>query len=187
MTFSSLPVSLIKKLMDKSKGFECDESTKAEFSSFLKAVFSAATCLVIETPEDPQSPMDMYLTARTQHSAYTYAFELKERDWRFPSDKYGRKGQNEGWVLEDRKIKNFEEARSRGYKCVYVNFYPDGVLRLWNLDSAPEGALERRGGSRTYHLHTVDDEGGTYTKAKVELFNDWAKDFDRYTFKPIGR
>lgn len=172
--------------MDKSKGFECDGSTKDEFSSFLKAAFSAATCLVIDTPMDPQSPMDLYLTAKTDYSAYTYAFELKERQYPYTSDKYGKAGQKGGWILEDWKIENFKAAHSQGYKCIYVNLYPDGVIRLWNLDEAPDGVLEWRGGERGYHRHTVDDEGGTYSKAKVELFNDWAKDFDRQTFKRLG-
>ena len=171
--------------MDKSKGFECDESTKAEFSNFIKAVFSACTCLVIQTPADPQSPIDMYLTASTESGSFTYAFELKERQYPYLSDRYGCEGQDDGWVLEDWKIKNFKDAEAAGYQAVYVNFYPDDIIRIWNLSKAPEGALERRGGNRTYHRHTVDDEGGTYSKAKVELFNDWAKDFRRDTYEPV--
>lgn len=170
--------------MDKSKGFRCDESTKAEFSSFIKAVFSACTCLVIDTPMDEQSPMDLYLTAKTDYSAYTYAFELKERDGRYPSDRYGIAGKG-GWIVEDHKIQNFKEAEAQGYNACYVNFYPDNVIRIWNISKAPEGVMEHRGEVRKYNAHTVDDEGGTYRKAKVEIFNYWAKDYRRDTYEPL--
>lgn len=171
--------------MDKSKGFSCDESTKAEMAAFIKAVLTGCTCLVIDNPQDEQSPMDLYLTAHTSHSAYTYAFELKERQYPYLSDKYGGKGQ-EGWVLEDVKISNFKKAVSNGYAVCYVNLYPDNVIRIWNLCKAPEGALDYRGGEKEYKAHTVDDEGGKYKKSKVEIFNDWAKDYRRDTYEPIN-
>ncbi len=171
--------------MDKSKGFRCDEHTKVEYSNFIKAKFRGWN-LVIQTPYDERSPFDMYLTAYTDYTAYTYAFELKERDWRYPSDKYGTQGNRGGWILEDHKIENFHKAEAAGYQVIYVNLYPDNVIRNWNITKAPEGALEHRGGVRTYNLHTVDDEGGKYNKAKVEIFNDWAKDYDRETYERLN-
>lgn len=56
--------------------------------------------------------------------------ELKERWGKYHSNYYGKEGDKEGWMLE---IDKKEQVLNKDGIAQYVNLYPDGVIRIWNL------------------------------------------------------
>lgn len=156
------------------KDFECDRQTKEEFVALVKRLFKDYS-LTIDVPEDPMSHIDVYFTAYTDSFKATYACELKER-WDYDSTSYGADWQ-EGWVIEDLKKAELEKAASEGYKPIYVNFYRDGVVRIWNLCKVKDFGST---GCKQWKAHTVDNKGGTYRKSKLTVFNRDAKEYERW-------
>ena len=155
--------------------FSCDWETKQEFVSLIKVLFKDFN-LTIDIPYDPYSPVDVYFTAYTDTRTVTYACELKER-WDYDSTSYGADGQ-QGWVIEDWKKEVLEEKKAEGYNPIYVNLYKDGIIRIWNLNDVKDFGTT---GVKNWRRHTVDDEGGTYRKSKLTLFNRDAKEYERWS------
>lgn len=159
---------------DSDERFQCDWDTKQEFLELIKRLFKGYD-LNVDIPYDPHSTIDVYFTAYTDTVEAAYACELKDR-WDYDSTDYGADGQ-EGWVIEDFKKKVLEEKKEEGYNPIYVNFYRDGVVRIWNLNRVKDFGTT---GDKEWKRHTVDNEGGTYRKSKLTVFNKDAKEYDRW-------
>lgn len=150
--------------------FNVDKDSKELFVKIMDTLFWRT---ITDIPEDTVSPIDIFMTGLTSTGkSKPYAIELKDR-WKYLSTAYGTSASTEGVVIEDLKIDNLELTRNSGYTPIYACFFKDDVLALWDLDRLPDGWKDRRDSAKTFHLHTVDDEGGTYKKAKVGL---WLKD-----------
>lgn len=158
--------------------FRCDTKSKDDFVRLLNRIFKN---IIIDVPEEETSRIDIYASAITEDRiSKTYAFELKERWGDYTSDRYGKDGDKEGWVYEVGKNTALSQAAEQGYTPMYVNLYPDGVIRVWDMSKYPEEEMVI-GEERTYRKHTVDDNGGTYRERKIMLWNRYAKDFERYS------
>lgn len=158
--------------------FECDRQSKRQFVRLLKDLFKN---IEIDVPCDPQSHIDIFATALTSSGKVikTYAFELKERWGRYVSDLYGKDNDSEGWIYERGKDNSlFNAYELSGYTPMYVNLYPDSVIRIWDMSKYPEEYIES--GEKTYHRHTVDNEGGTYKEKKYTLMNRYGKEYRGY-------
>ena len=158
--------------------FKCDRKSKELFCSIMEDKFYR---VITDIPEDEYSSNDIYMTGLTSTGKIkTYAIELKDRKGNeaegirgYKSTDYGTSARTEGHIIEDRKVRNLEEATNSGYTPIYAMFFDDDVLAVWDLSRMPDGWQDRRDSEKTYHLHTVDNEGGTYRKAKIGM---WFKD-----------
>lgn len=150
--------------------FNIDRGSKELFKQIMDGLFWRT---ITDVPEETTYPIDIFMTGLTSNGkSKAYAVELKER-WKYLSTDYGTSASTEGWIIEDRKVSNLEETENSGYTPIYACFFKDGVLAVWDLSKLPEGWRDRRDGVKTFHLHTVGDEGGTYRKSKTGL---WFKD-----------
>lgn len=74
------------------------------------------------------SPSDLVMFFNDQ----PYIIELKERWGKYTSDRYGEEGDEEGWMLN---IEKHQSLTTQKWAIpLYVNLYPDNVVRLWNLN-----------------------------------------------------
>ena len=150
--------------------FACDGDSKELFSEIMEGLFWR---VITDVPEDITNPIDIYMTGLTANGRVKpYAVELKDR-WNYDSTSYGTSASTEGWIIENHKVRNLEDSTNSGYTPIYACFFKDGVLAIWDLSKLPKGWKDRRDSEKVFHLHTVDDEGGTYRKAKIGL---WYKD-----------
>lgn len=153
-----------------SKYFLKDKASKDLFVSVISELFaSKGKEIKFDIPSNPESLIDIFATAGTR----TYAFELKGRRGRYVSDYYGCEG-CEGWVLEDKKFNELMDAFNlSGYTPYYVNVYPDGVIRMWDV----RNVRNDRGKSKVWTRYTDAPSDERYEKSKIELFNKDGKEF----------
>lgn len=176
-TLTDIGLYLIEREINMGN-FECDKPSKRQFESLLKDIFNN---IKIDTPKNPKSRLDIFATAYTNDDRVlkTYAFELKERRDKYVSDYYGKDGDREGWIYErDKDNELFAAYENSGYTPIYVNLYPDGVIRIWDMSKYPEEYV--LASEKTYSRHTVDDEGGRYKECKYTLMNRYGKEYRGY-------
>lgn len=127
-------------------GFSCDRQSKYDFSastvSYLSRLYPNKDISVVfkefkddgtlvdfdsnESSTVSSSDLVMYFNNQP------YIIELKERWGKYTSDCYGKDGDKEGWMLN---IEKQQSLTSQNWAIpLYVNLYPDGVVRLWNLN-----------------------------------------------------
>lgn len=127
-------------------GFSCDKQSKYDFTastvSFLSQWAGDKKIEIVFKEQDkdgclvPFDSVDSYDKSRTDlimyFNGYPYVIELKERWGKYTSDFYGKEGDNEGWMLNIDKVTELEKVNNA--IPLYVNLYPDGVVRIWNLN-----------------------------------------------------
>lgn len=94
-----------------------------------------------------------------------YMVELKERWGKYHSTFYGKENDNEGWVLEKKKKEALFKAKEKGYIPLYVNIYPDGKVRIWNLNKIKLSDTKQKTAPKT----TVVDSG----KIEKDIYELW--------------
>ncbi len=85
--------------------------------------------------ENEQDHIDIFIVLKSDTETIKIANELKERWGIYVSDFYGKDGQDKGWVLNIPKNYWLLEMAKDGWIPWYSNIYPDGVLRIWNLNN----------------------------------------------------
>ena len=60
-----------------------------------------------------------------------YVIEIKERWGKYTSDYYGKESDEEGWMLNIDKV---DKLKAIDAIPLYINLFPDGVVRIWNLN-----------------------------------------------------
>lgn len=141
--------------MEYNKKFECDKESKEQFINSTTAFwrqeapqfelkwYGVNTTLNEDNEivdytltslgkEDSTSRLDLAMVASSQGIEIPYIFELKERSWKYPSDKYGNEGQ-EGWMYNMEKDSVLRLAKEKNFVPIYVNLYPDNLIRIWNI------------------------------------------------------
>jgi hypothetical protein len=141
--------------MDFKKKFECDKESKEQFINSTNAYwaqqapqfelkwYGVNTTLSEDNEivdytltdlgkEDSTSRLDLAMVASFNGVDIPYIFELKERSWRYPSDRYGNEGQ-EGWMYNMEKDSVLRLAKEKNFIPIYVNLYPDNLIRVWNI------------------------------------------------------
>lgn len=182
--------------MDKRKGFTCDETSKKEFINATTKYWEENApqfslqwygvnnnegttdfTLVQLGKESDESRLDLGMTASYEGITITYIFELKERN--YTSEEYGAKPNGEGWFFNIEKSDVLKKAASKGFVPIYVNLYPDDIIRIWNINKVTR---ERNGVFETitkpinkYYVkesekilqnryHLMNNEGVTYKR-----------------------
>lgn len=79
---------------------------------------------------DDKCRTDLVMFYSTSTTDARYEIELKERWNQYTSDYYGKEGDKEGWMLNIDKV---EELNKKEGIPLYVNLYPNGAIRVWNL------------------------------------------------------
>ena len=131
-------------------GYKCDRQSKYDFTAstvnFIQdwAGTKNVTIRFMEfdkngnlvefdaTNSDSQSRTDLIML----YNGVKYVIELKERWGKYASDYYGKDDDEEGWMLNIDKVtelKKIDDAIP-----LYVNLFPDGMVRVWNLNKITE-------------------------------------------------
>ena len=89
---------------------EADKYGQSRILPTIKALFSGCT-LNIERHFDDKNPIDIYVTATTKSGKEVwYAIECKDR--KMSHTKY----KDEGYIIEDHKMKELMKAANKGYR-----------------------------------------------------------------------
>ena len=161
-------------------GFSCDRQSKYDFTAstvaFLSEWAKNKDLLIVFKEEDKNGALvdfDSEISndkCRTDLvmflNGYPYIIELKERWGKYNSTYYGKEGDKEGWMLN---IDKYNVLKSKKDAIpLYVNLYPDGQVRIWNINKIDE-------------LNTITKNIGTYTvmdseKKEQDRYEVWNKD-----------
>lgn len=128
-------------------GFKCDRQSKYDFTATtvnylskinkpLKVIFKEfdkkGNIVDFDSPDSyEQSPIDLKMYMEIDGKNIEYNVELKERWNKYNSNYYGKENDSEGWVLNIDKVQAFNKLNGIP---LYVNLYPDKIVRIWNLD-----------------------------------------------------
>lgn len=161
-------------------GYNCDRQSKYDFTastvSYLCAAYGDKVKSVIFKEFDDHNNLvefDSKYSSTTSRSDLVmfynnkpYIIELKERWGKYTSDYYGKEGDKEGWMLN---IPKKEELLSQKWAIpLYVNLYPDGVVRLWNLNKINNYNTINHNIANS----TVEDKG----RREQDRYEVWNKD-----------
>ena len=171
-------------------GFSCDRQSKYDYTAstvnYIQNAYSGQDITLIFKEFDNEGNMvdfdsaDSSRTSRTDlimyFNDYCYVIELKERWGKYISDYYGKDGDNEGWMLNIDKV---DELKKINAIPLYVNLYPDGVIRQWNLNKIKEYTTI----TKNIHKTTVI-ESEVKKQDRYEVWNKDSKVFKRIKGKP---
>lgn len=137
----------MEKKFKVKDGFSCDRQSKYDFTastvSYLSKLYPNKELSVVFKEFDKEngalvdfdskqsstvSPSDLVMFFNDQ----PYIIELKERWGNYTSDRYGKDTDEEGWMLNIEKHRTLTIQKTA--IPLYVNLYPDDVVRLWNLN-----------------------------------------------------
>ncbi|MEE1226331.1 MAG: hypothetical protein UHM08_04410 [Bacteroidales bacterium] len=172
-------------------GYECDRQSKYDFTAstvnYLCEVYGEKVKSIIfkefdvhgnqvefdSIYSDSESRSDLVM----YYNNIPYLIELKERWGGYHSNWCGKEGDEEGWFLN---IPKKEQLLNQNWAIpLYVNLYPDNVVRLWNLrqiNDYPEH-------NHTIGIKTVEDKGRKMQK-RNGLWNKDSKVIQRIKGQP---
>jgi hypothetical protein len=159
-------------------GYECDRQSKYDFTastvSYLIENFNPKSIIFKEFDENGNEvDFDSPLSSTVSHTdlvmyynGHPYLIELKERWGKYISTYYGKDGDDEGWFLN---IPKKEELTNQQWATpLYVNLYPDGIVRLWNLRKIDHYNTL----NKVIDNSTVEDKG----KKEQNRYDVWNRD-----------
>ena len=122
----------------------------------------------VEADEQAREDIYVYFRKSPRNSLKLLVFELKERWGIYISTYYGKEGDEEGWILEEKKYDDLlKVAEASGASIYYVNIYPDDIIQIWNLlKHPPMGKI-----TKTTNRYTVEPERGKVTRDRLEVWN----------------
>lgn len=143
--------------------FECDRLAKNDFTAstvqYLERTGHRApvsfyeentygTLVPFGSPDaSPYAHIDVYM----QYGKAWYAIELKERTG-YNSD--NPKIMEEGSYYNYKKDEVLKESMKKGFIPLFVDLYPDGVIRVWNVGSIDISELAVE--TTSFRTYTVD-------------------------------
>ena len=134
----------------------------------LKAVFSGCT-LQIEQHFDDKNPIDIYVTATTKSGKEVlYAIECKNR--KMTHTKY----KDDGYIIEEKKIKSLLAAHKMGYRPIYLNSFTDNYIICWDLSKLDFGECGETGEIEFFKTEVTRGQTGKEKKNKTTLKNSQA-------------
>lgn len=127
-------------------GFSCDRQSKYDFTastvSYISEQYPDKHITIVFKELDKDGNLvdfdsdDVSNTARTDLIMFFndigYNIELKERWGKYHSNYYGKEGDKEGWFVNIEKYNVL--MANKNYIPIFANLFPDGVVRLWNLN-----------------------------------------------------
>lgn len=148
---------------------EADEYGQTKIMPTIQALFSACT-LTVEQHFDDTSSIDIYITATTKsNKEIYYAIECKDR--KMNHTKYGE----EGYIIEDKKVKELMKAAAQGYKPIYLNSFSDDYIIIWNLNNIDFNACGETGMKQFHRTTVMKNNNDLYCKNKITLRNNQAQ------------
>lgn len=171
-------------------GFNCDRPSKYSFTAstvnYLSSTVKDKDITVVFKEFDDNGNLvefdspDASTTSRSDlvmfYNDVPYIVELKERWGRYTSTAYGEEG-SEGWMLNvDKQI---ELTKQNWAIPLYVNLFPDGVIRAWNLNRIGDYTTVTKG----IHKTTVM-ESERITQTRYEVWNKDSKTYKRIEGEP---
>jgi hypothetical protein len=126
-------------------GYECDRQSKYDFTastvSYLCETYGEKVKSIIFKEFDVHGNLiefdSIYSDSKSRsdlvmfYNNTPYLIELKERWGGYHSNWCGKEGDKEGWFLN---IPKKEQLLNQNWAIpLFVNLYPDNVVRLWNL------------------------------------------------------
>lgn len=134
----------------------------------IKALFSGCT-LNIERHFDDKNPIDIYVTATTKSGKEVYyAIECKDR--KMTHTKY----KDDGYIIEDKKIKELMKAANKGYRPLYLNSFNDDYIIIWNLNKLDFTECGETGEIEFFKTEVTRGQTGKEKKNKTTLKNSQA-------------
>lgn len=127
-------------------GFNCDRQSKYDFTAstvnYISELYHGKDITIVFKEIDGDGNLvefdsvDSSSTSRTDLIMFFndigYNIELKERWGKYHSNYYGKEGDKEGWFVNIEKYDVL--MKDKKYIPIFANLYPDGVVRLWNLN-----------------------------------------------------
>lgn len=148
---------------------DADKYGQDKVMNTITTLLSGCT-LQIEQHFNDTNPIDIYITATTKSGKEVwYAIECKDR--KMAHTKY----QDEGYIIENHKIKELMKAANKGYRPLYLNSFNDDYIIIWNLNNIDLNECGETG-EKQFHRTTVKKSNNDlYTKNKITLKNKQAE------------
>ena len=123
--------------------------------------------------------LDIFIRLENGVKVLWCACEIKERWGEYVSDYYGKPGQEEGWFFNPDKDSVLREYGKKGFMPLYINLYPDGKTRIWNLwkvnkrynikNTLTQSNIKKR---------IIDPNSERVLQDRYQLWNDWGVTLD---------
>ena len=148
---------------------EADYFGQKKILPTLKQMFSGCT-LQIDQHFDDKNSVDIYITATTKNNKEVwYAIECKDR--KMTHNKY----KDEGYIIEDWKVKELLNASSKGYRPIYLNSFSDDYIVVWNLNNIDFSKCGETGEKQFHRTTVMKNDFDLYSKNKITLKNSQAE------------
>ena len=145
---------------------EADCYGQTKIMPTLKAMFSGATSLQVEQHFNDTNSIDIYVTATTKnHKEIWYAIECKDR--KMTHTRYAE----DGYIIEDWKVKELLKAHKDGYKPIYLNSFSDNYIICWDLSKIDFSKCGETGEKQFHKTTVMKNDNDLYTKNKITLKN----------------
>lgn len=147
---------------------EADMHGQSRILPTIKALFSGCT-LNIDQHFDDKNPIDIYITATTKsRKEVYYAIECKDRKMSYTKYK------DDGYIIEDKKIKELMKAANKGYRPIYINSFNDDYVICWDLSKLDFGECGETGEIEFFKTEVTRGQSGKEKKNKTTLKNSQA-------------
>lgn len=144
---------------------EADNYGQCKVIPTIKGIFSACT-LTIDQHFDDKNSIDIYITATTKNQKEIYyAIECKDR--KMSHTKYAE----DGYIIEDHKVKELLKASEKGYRPIYLNSFSDDYIVVWNLDKIDFSKCGETGEKQFHRTTVMKNDFDLYSKNKITLKN----------------
>lgn len=147
---------------------DADKYGQSRILPTIKALFSGCT-LQIEQHFDDKNPIDIYITATTKSGKEVY-YAIESKDRKMSHTKY----QYDGYIIEDKKIKELMKAANKGYRPLYLNSFNDDYVIIWNLNNIDFGECGETGEIEFFKTEVTRGQSGKEKKNKTTLKNSQA-------------
>ena len=147
---------------------DADKYGQDKVMNTITTLLSGCT-LNIERHFDDTNPIDVYITATTKSGKEVYyAIECKDR--KMAHTKY----QDEGYIIENHKMKELMKAANKGYRPLYLNSFNDDYIIIWNLNNIDLTECGETGEIEFFKTEVTRGQTGKEKKNKTTLKNSQA-------------
>ena len=118
--------------------------------------------------------LDIFIRLENGKKVLWCACEIKERWGVYVSDYYGKEGQDKGWFLNIDKDSILREYSDRGFCPLYINLYPNGKTRIWNLWKVNKIIdIETTRTSALIKKQNINPDSERVLQNRYQLWNNW--------------
>jgi hypothetical protein len=77
----------------------------------------------------------------------------------------------DGYIIEDHKVKELLKASEKGYKPIYLNSFSDDYIVVWNLNNIDFTKCGETGEKQFHRTTVLKNDFDLYSKNKITLKN----------------